>query len=92
MSYQWKPVEGQDWSNRARYHVYRLMRLRNLPASDKNVIPGVSPKTLYNFLVGDSDMTITRLGLIADACGVQMRTLFDPIPDNPRELPRPHRK
>ena len=90
MSYNWKEIEGQEWANRARYNIYRIMREQNLPAS-RDVIQGVSPKKIYEFLSGRQDITLGKLAFIADGLHVSMITLFQPIPDNPEVLPMPYR-
>ena len=90
MSYKWKEIEGQEWANRARYNIYRIMREKNLPAS-QNVIEGISSKKIYTFLSGQQDITVTKLGIIADGLHIGLTTLFKPIPENPEVLKMPYR-
>ena len=90
MSYKWKEVEGQELANRARYNIYRIMRHKNLPAS-QNVIAGISAKKIYTFLSGRQDITLTKLEIIADGLHVGITTLFRPIPKNPEKLKMPYR-
>lgn len=90
MSYAWKPVEGQEWSNRARYNIHVMMRKANIPAS-KVKIEGVSAKKIYEFLVGKQDITVKKLGAIADFLGVSINTLFKAIPDVPEVVKPPYR-
>lgn len=89
MSYSWKSVPGQDYSNRARYNICYFMRKNNIAASS-NVIPGVSAKKIYLFLSGKQDITISKLGLIANYLGMDICNLFYPIPEKPEELKMPY--
>ena len=89
MSYSWKSVPGQEFSNRARYNICYFMRKMNIAASS-NAIPGVSAKKIYLFLSGQQDITISKLGLIADYLGMDICNLFYPIPDKPEELKMPY--
>jgi DNA-binding phage protein len=90
MSYKWKEVEGQEWANRARYNIYVIMRMKNMPAS-ASLIEGISREKLYRFMSGQQDITLTKLALVAEGIGVSMMRLFKEIPKVRQELPMPYR-
>ena len=80
MSYNWKAVEGQDWSNRARYNIYKIMREKNIAGK------------LFVFMSGRQDITLTKLQLLADFLDVRFYDLFNPIPANPKTFKRAYRR
>lgn len=84
MSFSWKIVEGQDWSNRARYNIYDHMRKNNISARSLTV-EGASNKKLYMFMSGKQDITVTKLMKVANALGMTFAHIFDPIPKHPTE-------
>jgi len=79
MSYNWKEVEGADWSNRARYNIYVTMRRNNISARRLD-IKGVSLKKLYMFMSGQQDITVLKLQAIAEALDMKVGEMFCPIP------------
>ena len=78
MSYTRKHVPGQRLANRARHHVRRLMTEQGVCMS-KRQVPGVSPKTLYNFISAKRDITLTKLENLARFLRVEPAELFEPI-------------
>ena len=80
MSYNWKEVEGADWSNRARYNIYVKMRKNNISAR-RLPMSGVSIKKMYMFMSGQQDITINKIMAIGNALGMEMGEMFHPIPE-----------
>ena len=91
MSYNWKAVEGQDWSNRARYNIYKIMREKNIAGTSVH-LDGLSHKKLFVFMSGRQDITLTKLQLLADFLDVRFYDLFNPIPANPKTFKRAYRR
>ena len=90
MSYSWSEVDGQEWSNRARYNLYCLFKLYELPTSTP-LVEGVTPRTIYNFMSGRNDTTISTLAKIADFFEIPLTKLFMEIPEKPLQQMPPSR-
>jgi hypothetical protein len=76
--FAWRPREGEEYANRARFHVHRLMTRKKLPISGG--LKCAAPRTLHKFITGRSDMTITMLENIAEELGSTLPAMFRPRP------------
>jgi hypothetical protein len=75
---QWKPVQGQKYSNRARYHLCRIMLERGYSMRDG--LDCITSRALYNFTRYGSDITLNRLTRIVDEIGITLGTVLRPYP------------
>jgi len=80
----WSLVPGQEYSNRARYNIRRVMIAKGMPI--KHGTESCAPKTLHNFCHGKADMTIGKLQQVAVDLNVSMATLFRRVPNDTPEL------
>ncbi len=78
-------VDGEPVTNRARYWIYSHLQNQNKTMKECE-IEGVSRKTIWSFVSNGRSMTIEKLALLADFLDVDFRSLFDPTPDEIREL------
>ena len=67
-------VEGQEASNTVRHNLNRLFTKQGISARCK--MNGVSDRSVYNFMAGRSDITISKLEMIARHLKVSVRSLF----------------
>lgn len=79
--FSWKPRAGEEFANRARYHIHRLMTRKKLPISGG--LKCAAPRTLTKFINGESDMTITMLENVAEELGTSLPAMFRPRPIRP---------
>ena len=75
----WKPIEGELYNNRARYHIRRLMHEKGF--TFKHGLKDMSARGLYNFVCYGSHIKLHTLQKVADALGVKLETLLRPHPD-----------
>jgi hypothetical protein len=75
----WASVPGQNYSNRARYHLRR--RLNHRKVLMKDGLECAAPKTLSNFILGKADMTINKLDQIATELGTTVHAMLRRIPE-----------
>lgn len=76
--FKWKPRPGQEFANRARFHIHRLLTAREIPITQG--LKCCASRTLYKFINGRSDMTITMLENVASELGTSVLGLFRPRP------------
>ena len=74
--YTAKEVEGQDFSNRVRKNIERIMTSRGIPGG--HGLPHMTAAGLYKFMSGRCDITVTRASQIADDLGVSLQELLAP--------------
>ena len=78
----WTEVPGQEYSNRARYHLRRLMHERGYPFSEG--LNAYAARSMYNFVHEGADITLFKLELIAEELDVKVETMLLPIPGEHR--------
>jgi hypothetical protein len=76
---KWTPREGEDFPNRARYNLRRLLWEKDRPIYKG--LKCITFKSLYNFVGGVYDMRLSTLEKIANEIGVDFLEFFTPIPE-----------
>lgn len=82
----YKPVDGQRVSNRARWWVHYYTSRSGFTWQDIDSRDDISGKTFWNFVSGGRNITLEKLGIIAEALHVDITELLKPIPTDAPDL------
>lgn len=68
-------IATADLPTTVRINIRRFMLVKGIGPSDLAAQVGVSRQAIHNFLTGKNQLTLTRVGQIAQALGVRYRDL-----------------